>query len=377
SKALGIKMGAPYFMYEQFFKEKGIEVFSSNYTLYGDMSGRVIRRLSAFSPDIEVYSIDEAFLDLSHMPGIRYFDYGRTIRQAIAHDIGLPVCVGMAPSKTLAKSANHYAKKTQASGVFCIDSDASREEVLRWQPVDDVWGIGRQYATWLTNAGITDAWQLSQANKEWIGKKMGVVGVRLVNELNGISCIPLEEAPPAKKAICTSRSFGNNLTDKDEIRHSVAAHITRCAEKLRQQKTCTAAVQVFINTNIWNQNQKQYHRQVTIPLLTATNNTAELMKYGMMAFENIFKEGIVYKKTGVTVMDLVPETAVQRSLFDPVSDRPKNARLMQALDGINRKHGQDTVRMSSLGYSAIWKLKIEHKSPCYTTRIADILKVKN
>jgi len=375
SKALGIKMGAPYFKFERIFNEHNVVVFSSNYTLYGDISSRVMRTLNSFTPNIEIYSIDEAFLDLGGFVGKDLLQYSSEIRETVWHNVGIPVCVGVAPSKTLAKSANHYAKKTQIAGVFCIDSESKREEVLRWQPLDDVWGIGRQHHSWLSGFGLKTAWDLAHADKQWIGKKMGVVGVRLVNELNGISCIPLEEAPPAKQAICTSRSFGENLTDKEEIRQSLATHITRCAEKLRAQQTCAGALQVFAHTNPWNNTRAQYHGSLTVPLLTATSDTRELLRYGMAAFDAIFKPGYYYKKSGAVVMDIVPAGQVQRSLFDTVTDRPLNSKLMGVLDKINGKHGQDTVRMGAAGFSKKWRLKVEHRSPCYTTRIEDILKV--
>ncbi|KAA5532628.1 Y-family DNA polymerase [Taibaiella lutea] len=375
SKALGIKMGALAYENEVLFKENGVRVFSSNYTLYGDISSRVMATLNEFTPSMEVYSIDEAFLDLSNMAGVDLNLYTQEIKDTVLHNIGIPTCVGAAPSKTLSKSANHFAKKMTANGSFCIDSEEKREMVLRWQPVDDVWGIGRQYAIWLMANNVNTAWELANANKEWIRQKMGVVGVRLVNELNGISCIPIEEVPPSKKEICTSRSFSHNLTDKDEIRQSVATHITRCAEKLRKQGTAAGAIHVFLHTNRF-RDLPQYYGALTIPLLTATNLTDELLHYGMIAFERAYKEGYSYKKSGAIVQDIVPANQIQQSLFSNNPNREKGAAIMKALDGINGRMGKDTIRYGAAGYSKKWRLRADMISPRYTTNLNEILKVK-
>ena len=378
SKALGIKMGAPFFQQEKFFAENGVKVFSSNYTLYGDMSRRVMDTLRNFSPQVEVYSIDEAFLDFSNFPKVDLTKYAAKSRRTVLKNLGIPTGIGIGSSKTLAKSANHYAKKMTNTGVYCIDTEAKRKTVLEWQPIDDVWGIGRQYCKWLESHGVKNAWQLANADKQWIAQKMGVVGLRLVNELNGISCIALEQAPPAKQAICTSRSFGNSLTDKEEVRQSLATHITRCAEKLRKQQSVAGAIQVFILTNVWNTTQKQYSNSITIPLLQASSDTAELLHYGMQGFERLWKEGYQYKKSGAMVLDLVPANQVQQSLFTPNEDgyKEKAAALMKTLDAINSKMGRDTLRYAAAGYSKKWRLKVEHKSPAYTTNMEDIINIK-
>jgi DNA polymerase V len=375
AKSLGIAMGAPAFEIKELIEKNNVHVFSSNYTLYGDISARVMNTLGTFTPSIEIYSIDEAFLDLSNMSGVDLTDYTAAIRETVKQNVGIPISIGVAKSKTLAKAANKYAKKNAPNGVFVIDSEAIRKAVLRWLPVEDVWGIGRQYSLWLQQNNITTALQLADCNLAWIRKKMGVVGERLVRELNGEPCIQLEEQASAKKGICTSRSFGELVTDKQSLSEAVATFTTRCAEKLRSQKSCCGVIQVFAHTNSYRTQDRQYHGSLSIPLHTATNDTSELIHYAMIAMQRIYRPGYNYKKAGVFVTDIVPQEQVQLSMFDNV-DRGKQSKLMAAMDGINKQLGRDKVRYAAAGYGRKWKLRQEQLSPCYTTNIHEILKVR-
>lgn len=390
AKALGIKMGAPAFEIEQMMAQHGVVAFSSNYTLYGDMSNRVMTVLQQFATNMEIYSIDEAFLSLHRMPYHDLDAYAMDIRNTVKQYTGIPVGIGVAATKTLAKAANKYAKKVHGDkGVFVIDTEEKRVQVLKWLPLEDVWGIGRRFCEKLSYYGVKTAYDLSLLDTDFIrygdkkytlpnGKPffqgMGVVGVRLVNELNGTSCLRLEEIAPAKQNICTSRSFARDLTNIEDIRQAIATHTARCAEKLRQQNSCAGIIMVFLMTNQF-KDVPQYGRNIPIQLTVPTSDTRELLKYTMFALEKIFRKGYGYKKAGVIVGEIVPETQVQASLFD-TRNRGRNGALMQAMDAINRSMGQDTVRLATAGYGRQWRLRAERKSPCYTTNIHEILKIK-
>ena len=374
AKALGIAMGAPAFMIRDIIEKNNVQVFSSNYVLYGDISRRVTEVYRKYAKEIEVYSIDESFLYLFDYPGMNYDSYATEIRNTVKQWIGMPVCIGVASSKTLAKAANKYAKKmTGSKGVFVIDSEEKRKSVLEFLKVGDVWGIGSRYAKWLIGHNITDAWQLSSCNEEWIRQKMGVVGVRLVKELNGISCIDLEEVAPTKKVICTSRSFGTLITQKQELAEAISTFATRCGEKLRKEKICTAAITVFIYSNVFRVKDNQYHGSVTIPFNRPTNYTGDLISYALKGLNAIYKPGVNYHKAGIMCLDMVPENAIQETFFaETQRDSDKGRKVTQVLDQINVLMGSDKVRFAAAGYSKQWRLKNEKLSPCYTTNISQI-----
>ncbi len=375
AKALGIKMGAPAFQIAAFLEANQVVVHSSNYCLYGDMSHRVMTKLGEFAPELEVYSIDEAFLNLTGIPG-SLDEYGRVIRRAVSQCTGIPVSVGIGPTKVLAKMANHFAKKVPENGGVFVMSHDRRAECLRQFEAGEIWGIGRQYAKKLAGYGVRTAWDLTQQPDGWVRKQLTVVGLRVKMELEGISCLELELVPPAKQAICTSRSFGAAQTDRESIREAVATFAGRCAYKLRQQQLCARALLVFIHTNGFNAHEPQYARNAVCTLPVATNSSLELIKYALNTFEAIYREGFRYKKAGVIVTDIVFEGQVQGSLFDRV-DREKERALMRALDGINLRFGQSTVKLAVQGIGdRKWKLRQAKLSPCYTTRWNDIIKVK-
>jgi DNA polymerase V len=377
AKALGIEMGTPSFDNDGVFERHNVQVFSSNYTLYGDMSRRVMETLCRFVPRVEIYSIDEAFLDMDGFYSLDYEDCAHYIRATIKNEIGIPVSVGVAPTKTLAKMANRWAKKhLREKGVYVVDTKEKLHHLLTETKVEDIWGVGGQHAKRLKINGIHTAYDLSRANDEWIRKEMAVVGLRLVKELRCIQAIQWEDSPPAKKNICTSRSFGKLLTDKSLIAQATANYAAKCAAKLRKQGTCACLLHVFIHTNIHKVDDPQYFRSINIELPVATNSTTEIIRYALKGLDTIYKEGYRYKKTGVIVMDIVPDSQVQAGLFDSL-DRKRDKRLMKALDGVNTAFGADLVRFAAQGYSKEWHLRCQKKSRRFTTNIGEIIQIES
>jgi len=375
AKALGIKMGAPAFQIADFLVQNNVAVYSSNYALYGDLSHRVMSLLGQFTPELEIYSIDEAFLSLAGLP-VRLEEYAREIRATILKNIGIPVSVGIGPTKVLAKTANHYAKKVpENQGIYVLDSPAKIAEALKRFPIDEVWGIGRQYSKLLKSLDVETAWDFIQLQDGWVRKSMTVVGLRVKKELEGVSCLEMELVPSAKKAICTSRSFGESQTGLEPLREAVATFAARCAEKLRRQHSCAGMLMVFIHTNGFKANEPQYERNFVCKLPVPTNSTMELIRYALFALEAIYRKGYRYKKAGVLVLDIVPEDRVQGALFDRV-DRAKHAAVMKTLDAINSRFGRDTLKMAVQGSGEKWKLRQEKLSPSYTTKWNDIITVR-
>lgn len=375
AKDLGIKMGEPAFLREKFLAENGVHVFSSNYQLYGDMSRRVMNVLSRFSPNVEVYSIDEAFLDLGNFAYTDLVEYGVKIRNTVIQWTGIPVCVGIAPTKTLAKIANKLSKKKTSLGVYLIDSEESRIEALKATEIKDVWGVGGQYAKFLQNYNIHTAYDLSRTSDSWIKRNMSVVGLRTKQELQGKPCIELELEPPDKKNIATTRSFGQMLTEFEPISEAVANYAASCAAKLRKQNSCANMLTVFVHTNQFREDLPQYARNRLIHLPVATNSSTELVHYAILGLKDIYKEGFSYKKAGVIVSGLVPDSVINLNLFDEV-DRNRDKKIMSAIDELNNRFGREKVKVAAQGYSRKWRLKQEKLSPCYTTNWNDILKVK-
>ncbi|MEO7769002.1 MAG: Y-family DNA polymerase [Ferruginibacter sp.] len=376
AKAIGIGMGAPIFMMEEFVKKNNVFVFSSNYTLYGNMSKRVLQTLNLFTSRIECYSIDEAFLDVPELNYKDLYAYGATIRNTIKKHIGLPVTIGIAPTKTLAKMANRYAKKNELdTGVFCLDTREKIDEVLAWTTIDDVWGIGAQHGRRLKWMGIKNAADfINKITPEWIRANMSVVEERMWNELRGIPSLEWEENSKAKKNICTARSFGKLLSEKKDVQEAVANYAALCASKLRKQQSCAGTMQVLLQTNIYRAQDKQYSRNISFQLPVATNATAEIITHALKGLDIIFRPGYHFKKAGVIVMDIVRDTQVQQSFFDP-ANRARDAKLMGALDTINGRFGKDLLRFAVQGYSRKWKLNQERLSPCYTTNIDQVLTI--
>lgn len=374
AKDLGVKMGQPAFELRALIQKHNIAVYSSNYTLYGDMSNRVMQGLREFTPNLEVYSIDEAFLDLSRMP-YNLEEYGSRIRHAIRKNTGIPVSVGMAPTKTLAKLANHIAKKHpqyKAKGCFILDS-SNREKVLQEYPIEEIWGIGRQHTERLQRHGVKSAYDFTQLPEQWIKEHMSIVGLRLHKELLGQKCLPLELVQSAKKGICTSRSFSKIVTELGELQEAVSTHASRCAEKLRRQQSCANQLTVFINTSRFNDGAKLYANSVTVTLPAASNSTMKIVQYALHALRTIYRSGYEYKKAGVFVSAIVPDHQVQQSLFEPAID---DSLLMKTMDKLNARFGSGKIQVASAGTEKQWKLKREMLSPHYTTSLKEVIKVK-
>lgn len=372
-KALGIKTGTPWFQMEEIAKKHGIQAYSSNYTLYGDMSNRVVQVLRTFTPNLEVYSIDESFLRIETL--LKSYsspsDLGQTIKEKIKVTTGLPVCVGMGESKTLAKLANYLAKKhSQFSGV-CDISTMPKEELYQWMtetPVGEVWGIGRQIAKRLQAMKIQTVFDLLQASPQLMRQQFGVVIERLCYELRGVSCLQLEEVAPAKQQIVSSRSFGQLVTSLTALTESVATHTARGAEKLRGQHSVTGALTIFIQTNPFKQNEPQHHQSISVPLSDPTDNTLTLTTAAIAGLKQIYQSGFRYKKAGVIFSLLADKPTVQQSLFDDIEVKGKSAGLMKALDSINSRFGNAVIRSAATGTTQAWQMRSDKRSPNYTTR---------
>ena len=376
AKALGIEMATPAFLIKDLIEKNNVAVFSSNYTLYGDISERVMKTLETLVPRLELYSIDEAFLDMHDLDYTDLTELGLKIRNTVKKNTGIPVCVGIATTKTLAKMANRYAKKYRKNvGVHWAANQELTEEMLRVTEVGDIWGIGRQYALFLKRNGFHTAFDFISAPEEWIRKNMTVVVQRLFNELRGIPAIKWEFTPPNKKNICTSKSFGKLQTNKEDIREALSNYAANCALKLRKQNSCCKRLNIFLQTNLHRTQDKQYSRSITIDLETPSNFTGEIIKYALHGLDIIFKKGYNYLKCGVIAMDIVPDDRVQGSMFDQC-DRKKNKTVMEAMDTINKSLGKEIVRTSVQGFEKRYRLKTEHLSSHYTTDINQILKVK-
>lgn len=373
AKALGIHMGAPAFQMEDMLEANNVAVFSSNYTLYGSLSNRVMRTLETFTEKVEIYSIDEAFLDFCDLKYVDFYDYGKYIRNTVMGAIGIPVTIGIGPSKTLAKMANRYAKKNH-TGIHILNTKDSINELLHHTDVKDIWGIGEQYATLLRKNGFNTAQDFSNAPEDWVRKHLTVAGQRTWNELRGLPCIALEDMPAVKQNITVARSFGQLLSKKEDIQEALANYVAICGEKLRQQSSCTTLINIFLQTNQFRVEDRQYYRAINMKLSVATNSTAELLHYAMQAIDHIYTPGYNYKKVGISLLELVPVSAVQSGIFD-FRDRVKDSKVSNTIDSINNIFGKDTVRFSRQGYERKWRLRQERLSPRYTTRLSEILTI--
>ena len=371
AKALGIKMGVPVYQIKDEIQKYGIAVFSSNYTLYGDMSSRVMSILSSLAPEIEIYSIDEAFINLDGINDLQTL--GEKIVSQVVRGTGIPVSIGIAPTKTLAKIANKFAKKYPAYNRLCIiDTEEKRIKALQLLEIGDVWGLGRRQAAKLEKQGVRTAYDFTELPGSWVRKNMTVVGERTWKELRGLSCIDMEAAPPAKKQICTSRSFGKMVEDIGTMSEAIATHASTCAKKLRQQKSYAMSLMVFIHTNNFREDLPQYWKNTIIRLPVPTNDTLEIVHYALEGLKSIFMPDYQYKKAGVIITEIV--TSAQLGLFDTV-DREKREKLMQAIDKVNGEH-RHLIKLAVQGNGRDWKLKQEQLSKRYTTDINEVLTIK-
>src|SRR5690554_1478356 len=373
AKALGIPMGAPAFEYRNTFKENKIQVFSSNYALYGDMSNRVTRILKKYTPDIEIYSIDESFLKFTGFEKYNLTDYCQQIREEVLKNTLIPTCIGIAPTKALAKVANRIAKKfPQLNGVYCIDTEEKRIKALKWLDIEDVWGIGRRIAKKLKAKGVNKAYQYTQLPDEYVRKEFSVVGLRLKKELEGISVLDLEEIA-TKKNIATTRSFDTTYTEKSYLQERITTFAATCAEKLRNQKSTCHIVTVFVNTNRFNEKHEQYYKSINVTIPFATNSSIELAKYAKKGLDLIFKPGYHYKKSGVIVSGIAPESEKQFNMFE---DEPvQHRKVMKVIDKLNFKYGVKKLKLGSQALDQTWKMRQDQLGPNYTTNWNDILEI--
>jgi len=374
AKALKIPMGAPAYQYEKIFTENNVQVFSANFVLYGDMSSRVMNILSSYSPDIEIYSIDEAFLKLNGFEKFNLQTYGQEIQRRVTKWTGIPVSVGIAPTKALAKVANRIAKKypEKTKSVYLIDSEEKRIKSLKWLKIEDVWGIGRQHAKKLNAIKVNTAYDFTQLDDSWVRKNMAIVGLRLKQDLQGIPVLDLEELQ-AKKNIAVTRSFEKNYTELEQLKERVTTFSISCAEKLRKQKSCCNSMMVFIHTNEHRNDLAQYSRNIVVELPYPTNSNIELANFAIQALEKIFKKGYSYKKAGVIVMAFSPESKTQFKIFE--NSNPKHIPLMETIDKINASFGQQKVKLGNQDLNKVWKMKQEKLSPRYSTNLNEIITI--
>lgn len=389
AKTMGIKAGTPYFQLGQMFPGQKIAVFSSNYELYGELTGRVVDIISQEAPAYFRYSIDECFVYLHGMDSTELRQWGKRLHNKIKRWVGLPVSIGLAPNKTLAKVASHFAKHYAGYEHCCIiDSDEKREKALKLFPVEDVWGIGRRYAAKLSKYGVKSAYDFAVMHRDWVRLTFNnIVIERTWAELNGHDCVPNEEYAK-KKSICTSRSFNGMVSDLETLNTHVANYAARCASKLRAQKTVASVVGVFINTNAFRDDLPQYWNYRETRLLTPTSSTITIVQAAKEALSQIFIRGYKYKKAGVVVMGVSQDTPIQQDLFDISSERyNKLKNLDETLDRINRLYGSETLVVGSQQYppkngegkAPVFSDAIKHdfKSQNPTTRWSDLIKLKD
>jgi DNA polymerase V len=374
AKDCGIPMGAPAFQYTELFKKHNVQVFSANFALYGDMSNRVMQTLSNYCIDQEIYSIDECFMKLDGYDFLELKEYGIKMRQEVFDNTGIQVSVGIAPTKSLSKVANRIAKKYPelSKGCHVMRTTNQIEKALKWLDIEDVWGIGRQHAKRLFKLGVDNAYDFTQLSDQWVQKNLSIVGLRLKRDLSGIPTLDLEEVEN-KKNIASTRSFDLNYTKFEDVQERVSTFATSCSEKLRRQKSFCSSITVFVMTNRFRTEQDQYQNSITLDLPFATNSAIELSKYATVALKRIFREGYAYKKAGVIVSNFSPDDIEQITLFDN-RDKRHDA-LMKVLDVMNRQYGQHTIRLGCQGKKK-WTMRQEMLSPCYTTKLKDIITIK-
>ena len=387
AKAMGIKAGTPYFQLAEQFPNQKIAVFSSNYELYGELTGRIVSLISQEVPAYFRYSIDECFIYLDGMEHQDLKKWGENLHKKIKQYVGMPVSIGLAPNKTLAKMASHFAKKYQGYRHCCmIDSDEKRIKALKLYPIDEVWGIGRRYAAKLQTLGVHTAYDFAQHHKDWVRLTFNNINiVRTWQELNGEDVVPNEELAK-KKSICTSRSFNGMISDKDTLRTHIANYAARCAEKLRTQKTVATTVGVFVNTNAFREDLAQYWNFQELHLVTPTSSTIQIVQAAHDVLDRIFIQGYQYKKAGVIVMGISPDSPIQQDLFDLNAEQiQKMRRLDEVIDRINRMHGSETIvigaqqytQKNGKGKAEVFANAIKHdfRSKNPTTRWSDLIKL--
>ena len=361
AKALGIKMGEPYFKVKKFVIKNDVKVFSSNYSLYGDISRRVMKTLKQFSPQIEIYSIDEAFLNLSSVKDENLLDHGNKIRKTILKWTGIPTSIGIASTKTLSKAASHIAKK-ERSGIVSLINSKKIDKFLMKIKINDIWGVGKQLTKFYTKNGIDTAYQLKNVSNGWIKKNTNVFGSRTAMELKGISCIPLDVHEEKRKNCCVSRSFGKKVTNLEELKESVTTHCLNAAEKIRSDNQTAKKITVFIRTSPFQKDKNYYAKAKDIDLAFRTNDSIELVKTALVALKCIYKDGYRYQKTGIILSNLKDVDFYRKNLFSTINSDEKRKKLMKAIDHTNTKYGRDALSIAQAGLKKRWNIKRQHSS---------------
>ena len=375
AKALGIKMGEPYFKAKKIIEKNNVKVFSSNYSLYGDISQRVMEILLGFSPEVEIYSIDEAFLNFKGFKNHELLTYCKHIRQTIKQWVGIPVSIGVGSTKTLSKIANHLAKKeADYEGICILKGDEKIEKALNRIEIGDVWGIGRRLSKFLRNYEVRTAKQFAFLDRRWIRKNMGVVGEKIQLELCGVSCLDLELLPSPKKSCCVSRSFSRPIEKIEELQESIANYGSRVAEKIREEGLIAQSMSIFVLTNHFNKKEKQYSSSIKLQLDYPTSDSKLIVERAVEGIKRIYKEGYRYKKAGIILYELHSSSSV-RGLLD--YDKPRTDSLMRSLDEINYRYGSATLRLAAEGIRRSWHMRREKVSPCYTTSFDQLMIVKS
>jgi DNA polymerase V len=379
AKAVGVPMGAPTFKIKELVKEKNVKLFSSNYPLYGDLSNRVMSILEQFTPNVEIYSIDEAFLNFDGLNILDYHNYGLQMKTRVQKWVGIPVCIGFAPTKALSKVANKIAKKFQdkTQGVYVIDTEEKRVKALKWTKIEDVWGIGYQILKKARLRNIKTALDfIAPQHEGWIKKEMGVVGLRLKCELEGKSVLNLEPIQNQKKSISTTRSFPKQISDFDLLRERVATFAAVCAEKLRKQKSCCHTIIVMLVVDKHTIETSKYYFNMAVTLPFATNSTLTIANTAIDILKKLHKgnENIKFKKAGVIVTEIIDENKKQLQLFE--EENPKHLALMKVMDRLNLKIGDTKVKLATQNLSLTWNMNQNYLSPKYTTNFKEILEIK-
>ena len=371
AKDLGIKMGEPYFKVKELVKKNKVEVYSSNYALYGDISRRVMKVLKTFSPKVEIYSIDEAFIDLSFIDEKGVEDYGREIRSRVLKWTGIPTSVGIASTKTLSKVANHIAKKEKA-GVIYLNTNI--DEKLKKFPIEDVWGVGKQLSKFYHKNNISNAYDLKNVSNTWVKKGTNVLGAKTAMELRGIPCIDLQIDQEKRKNCCVSRSFGRKVKDLNELEESVITHCLNAAEKIRADDQIAKTITVFIRTSPFDKNRRYYSNSKTIDLAISTSNSIELIKNAVKALTDIYKYGYAYQKAGIILSGLKDANQNDQNLLTPLLEN-KSKKLMKAIDYTNTKYGRYAISIAQAGLSKGWKMRREHSSKIDTASFDSLPKI--
>ena len=360
AKDLGIKMGEPYFKAKKIITKSNVHVFSSNYSLYGDISRRVMKTLKHFAPEMEIYSIDEAFLNLSIVPDNEILQFGKKIRDTVLQWVGIPTSIGIATTKTLSKIANHIAKK-EKSGVVSLVNKKNIDRILEKIEIRDVWGVGRQLSKFYINNGIFNANQLKNISNNWIKKNSNVLGSRTAMELRGASCISLEITQSKRKSCCVSRSFGKKVERLQELQESITNHCLNAAEKIRSESLLTKSITIFIRTSSFQKIEMHYSNSKTIDFPIATDNSIEIVRNAIFGLKSIFKKGYKYQKSGIILLGLCESKSYNNNLFSSTKDK-KTKNLMRSIDYTNFRYGRSTLSLAIAVSNKKWKTKRQHFS---------------